>query len=114
AHTRGLEPVLGLLALPLLVLSVALGRGMITALYVAPTQRLEAPWTQPLGSRALSGVWPLLALSALVLAGPLALSAALLRPAALARGTLPGAGDEVLLAVAVGASPQEVELPASA
>lgn len=97
----------GLVSLPVLALCLALGQGMVVSTYLAVRDAVPDP--SGLSTRALGGrsavLW--LSLLALVMAGPVAVSFALLRPATVEEGSLP-AGAPVLLELA--AAPQEREL----
>jgi hypothetical protein len=85
----------GIVSLPVMALCLALGQGMIVSSYLAV--RVEVP--EPSGAeRRLGGRGALawLTLLALVAAGPLLVSSALVRPAPIARGALPAEARPIL------------------
>jgi len=102
----------GLVSLPALALCLALGQGMVVSSYLAVRDAVPDP--TGLSTRALGGrsavLW--LLLLALLMAGPVAVSFALLRPARVEAGSLP-AGTP-LIALAVGPTQREIYLPDTA
>ena len=103
----------GLISLPVLALCLALGQGMVVASYLAVRDAVPDP--TGLSTRALGGrsavLW--LSLLALVMAGPGAVSVALLRPAFVGEGGLPSSAP-VLLELAAADEVREVYLPDTA
>ncbi|MDB4976366.1 MAG: hypothetical protein JWN48_4707 [Myxococcaceae bacterium] len=109
----------GLISLPGMALCLALGQGMVVSSYLAVRSEVREP--SELHTRALSGsrglrgrgvlLW--LVLLALVAAGPIVVSGALLRPASVTEGQLPK-GAPLLLDVALGDHLRDLYLPDTA
>ncbi|MDB4985180.1 MAG: hypothetical protein JWN04_358 [Myxococcaceae bacterium] len=108
----------GLISLPAMALCLALGQGMVVSSYLAVRDEVAAPSELPLRPgklRGLAGRGVLLWLLflALVMAGPILVSGALLRPASVGEGLLPRDA-RVLLDVPVSAAVHDVYLPDTA
>jgi hypothetical protein len=102
----------GLVSLPGLALCLALGQGMVVSSYLAVRDAVPDP--AGLSTRALGGrsavLW--LSLLALLMAGPVAVSVALLRPARVEPGDFPSGTP--LLELEAEATEREVYLPDTA
>ncbi len=101
----------GVFLLPWMALGIALGQGMVAASYLALRAEVGDSGTCPVPA---TGLWSCALLLALVMAGPAALSAALLRPAPVSEGTLPTAAPVVLMVSDLRAQAQELYLPGTA